>query len=67
MTDISQIEGATVLGDQVIGTFSTGDAASAAPQEAAAPAASNSGGAVKVIDIIVPVLPESVADATVAS
>lgn len=67
MTDISQIEGATVLGDQVIGTFSTGDAVSAAPQEAAAPAASNSSGAVKVIDIIVPVLPESVADATVAS
>lgn len=67
LTDISQIEGATVLGDQVIGSFSAGDAASAAPQEAAAPAASNGGGAVKVIDIIVPVLPESVADATVAS
>ncbi|MDX2368181.1 MAG: 2-oxoglutarate dehydrogenase complex dihydrolipoyllysine-residue succinyltransferase [Colwellia sp.] len=67
LTDISQIEGATVLGDQVIGTFSAGDATSAAPQESAAPAASNDGGAVKVIDIIVPVLPESVADATVAS
>jgi 2-oxoglutarate dehydrogenase E2 component (dihydrolipoamide succinyltransferase) len=67
LTDISQIEGATVLGDQVIGTFSVGEAASAAPQEAAAPAATNSGGAAKVIDIIVPVLPESVADATVAS
>jgi 2-oxoglutarate dehydrogenase E2 component (dihydrolipoamide succinyltransferase) len=67
LTDISQIEGATVLGDQVIGTFSAGDAASTAPKEAAAPAATNSGGAAKVIDIIVPVLPESVADATVAS
>ncbi|MFT7006262.1 MAG: 2-oxoglutarate dehydrogenase E2 component (dihydrolipoamide succinyltransferase) [Colwellia sp.] len=67
MTDISQLEGATVLGDQVIGTFSEGEAAAAAPQEAAAPAASNSGSAVNVIDIIVPVLPESVADATVSS
>jgi 2-oxoglutarate dehydrogenase E2 component (dihydrolipoamide succinyltransferase) len=67
MTDISQLEGATVLGDQVIGTFSAGNAAAAAPKEAAAPAASNGGGAVKVIDIIVPVLPESVADATVSS
>jgi 2-oxoglutarate dehydrogenase E2 component (dihydrolipoamide succinyltransferase) len=67
MTDISQVEGATVLGDQVIGTFSEGTSAgsevSTAPQTA--PAAS--GGASKVIDIIVPVLPESVADATVAS
>jgi len=67
LTDISQIEGATVLGDQIIGTFSAGDIASAAPQETAAPTASNSDGAVKVIDIIVPVLPESVADATIAS
>jgi 2-oxoglutarate dehydrogenase E2 component (dihydrolipoamide succinyltransferase) len=67
MTDISQLEGATVLGDQVIGTFSAGNAAEIAPKEAAAPAASNSGSAVKVIDIIVPVLPESVADATVSS
>jgi 2-oxoglutarate dehydrogenase E2 component (dihydrolipoamide succinyltransferase) len=72
LTDISQIEGATVLGDQVIGTYSEGGAESAAPQAASAPAAaapeaSNSGGATKVIDIVVPVLPESVADATVAT
>lgn len=75
MTDISQLEGATVLGDQVIGTFSEGDATETAPQEAnvtapqeaAAPAASNSNVAVNVIDIVVPVLPESVADATVSS
>jgi 2-oxoglutarate dehydrogenase E2 component (dihydrolipoamide succinyltransferase) len=66
LTDISQAEGATVLGDQVIGTFSEGDAAPAAtPQAASAPAATAS--AAKVIDIIVPVLPESVADATVAT
>lgn len=67
LAEITQVEGATVLGDQVIGSFSAGDAASAAPQEKAVPAASNSGGTTKVIDIIVPVLPESVADATVAS
>ena len=66
LTDISQAEGATVLGDQVIGAFSEGGEESAAPQAAAAPAATN-GGASKVIDIIVPVLPESVADATVAT
>ncbi|MCP4953996.1 MAG: 2-oxoglutarate dehydrogenase complex dihydrolipoyllysine-residue succinyltransferase [Photobacterium aquimaris] len=64
LTDISQVEGATVLGDQVIGTFSEGSDAAPAPVAAvSAPSAS----AVKVIDIIVPVLPESVADATVAS
>ncbi len=68
LTDISQVEGATVLGDQVIGLFSTSasegsDAAPAPVAAASAPSAS----AVNVIDIIVPVLPESVADATVAS
>ena len=66
LADISQAEGATVLGDQVIGTFSAGEAAAEAPKSTA-PAASTGGAATKVIDIIVPVLPESVADATVAS
>ena len=65
LTDISQAEGATVLGDQVIGTFSEGGAAPAEAPAAAPVAAST--GATKVIDIVVPVLPESVADATVAS
>lgn len=69
LTDISQAEGATVLGDQVIGTFSTDATASDAPAAASqtAPVASNNSGASTVIDIIVPVLPESVADATVAT
>ena len=67
LTDISQVEGATVLGDQVIGAFSEGGEQAAAPQAASAPAASNSSGASKIIDIIVPVLPESVADATIAT
>jgi len=65
MTDISQAEGATVLGDQVIGTFSEGGEAAPAPVAAASASAATS--AAKVIDILVPVLPESVADATVAS
>ena len=69
LTDISQAEGATVLGDQVIGAFSEGASeGNVAPAPAAStPVASNGGGASKVIDIIVPVLPESVADATVAT
>jgi 2-oxoglutarate dehydrogenase E2 component (dihydrolipoamide succinyltransferase) len=65
MTDISQVEGATVLGDQVIGVFSTNT--SAAPAPVAAAKAPATGATVKVIDIVVPVLPESVADATVAT
>ncbi len=63
ITEISQGEGATVLGSQVIAILAEGEAASEAP--AAAPVAEASNGT--VIDIVVPVLPESVADATVAS
>jgi len=65
ITEISQAEGATVLGEQVIAILSEGVAEASAPAEsapAAAPASST-----KVIDIVVPVLPESVADATVAT
>ena len=64
ITDISQSEGATVLGEQVIAILTEGavsETAAPAPV-AAAPSANN-----KVIDIVVPVLPESVADATVAT
>lgn len=76
MTDISQVEGATVLGDQVIGTYSEGaEAEPTTAQETttpaeptkSAPAASAGTPSAKVIDIVVPVLPESVADATVAT
>ncbi|OUS68728.1 dihydrolipoamide succinyltransferase [Pseudoalteromonas sp. A601] len=79
ITEISQEEGATVLGDQVIGLI--GDAEAAAPNDEAkadapasdkqesapkeAPSAPASEG--KEVDIKVPVLPESVADATVAT
>ncbi|NQZ86029.1 MAG: 2-oxoglutarate dehydrogenase complex dihydrolipoyllysine-residue succinyltransferase [Colwellia sp.] len=69
ITEISQAEGATVLGDQVIAILSDGGAAVsvASPVAATAPAATSGSSQVKVIDIIVPVLPESVADATVAT
>ena len=67
ITEISQDEGATVLGDQVIAILSEGAAASAPQASAPAPVAAASAGAAKIIDIVVPVLPESVADATIAS
>ena len=66
MTDISQEEGATVLGEQVIAILSEGAIASTDAPQASAPVAT-SASTVKVIDIVVPVLPESVADATVAT
>lgn len=69
ITSISEAEGATVLGEQVIAILSEGSsegdvAETAAPASAPAAAATSSA---KIIDIEVPVLPESVADATVAS
>jgi len=71
ITEISQAEGATVLGEQVIAILSDVEAstsvATPAAANAPAPAATSGASQVKVIDIIVPVLPESVADATVAT
>ncbi|WP_018691725.1 2-oxoglutarate dehydrogenase complex dihydrolipoyllysine-residue succinyltransferase [Algicola sagamiensis] len=67
IASISEEEGATVLGEQVIAVLSAsaGDAAPApAAQTNSAPAAAADA---KVIDIKVPVLPESVADATVST
>jgi len=66
ITEISQAEGATVLGEQVIAILSEGGAQAASTPAAPAPVAAGTSQG-KVIDIIVPVLPESVADATVAS
>jgi len=66
--EIMNEEGATVLGEQVIASLEEGGAAAPAPastdksEAAAAPA---SGG--KEVEIRVPVLPESVADATIAT
>ncbi len=66
ITEIKEGEGATVLGEQVIAILdeaaatdalaSTSEPVSTAPESSA-----------KVIDIVVPVLPESVADATIAT
>jgi 2-oxoglutarate dehydrogenase E2 component (dihydrolipoamide succinyltransferase) len=66
IAEIKEAEGATVLGEQVIAILTEG-AATAAPKAEAAPAEASAGTEGKVIDIIVPVLPESVADATVAT
>lgn len=67
ITAINEAEGATVLGEQVIGVLSEGAASGdAAPKAEAAPAAAASTGG-ETVEILVPVLPESVADATVAT
>ncbi|WP_077338399.1 2-oxoglutarate dehydrogenase complex dihydrolipoyllysine-residue succinyltransferase [Pseudocolwellia agarivorans] len=69
ITSISEAEGSTVLGSQVIGILSEGEAsesASAPAESAPAASSASTGDTVNVIDIVVPVLPESVADATVA-
>ncbi|ALQ54862.1 2-oxoglutarate dehydrogenase [Pseudoalteromonas issachenkonii] len=78
ITEILQEEGATVLGDQVIGLI--GDAQEASPSKEPkedssaseksedAPAAQSAPASEgKEVDIKVPVLPESVADATIAT
>ena len=71
--EIINEEGATVLGEQVIAKLEEGGAAKAAPaakaEEAAAPAKAEAPAAATgaSVDIKVPVLPESVADATIAT
>ncbi len=68
ITDISQVEGATVLGDQVIAILSSESASvSASSDPVVDEVAATSSSPAKIIDIVVPVLPESVADATVAA
>ena len=66
ITEIREAEGATVLGEQVIAILEAG-AAAAASSPAAAPAAEAPAAGGETQDILVPVLPESVADATVAT
>ena len=71
VVEISQADGATVLGEQVIALLGAAGASSDAPaqqsneQTAAATATTASEG--NAVDIKVPVLPESVADATIAT
>ena len=66
ITEISQEEGATVLGEQVIALIGAADATAAPAETTAAPAAAPAAEG-KEVDIKVPVLPESVADATIAT
>lgn len=67
IADIIEVEGNTVLAEQVIGKLEAGEgtAEAAAPAAAPAPASSNTEG--ESVEIKVPVLPESVADATIAT
>jgi len=67
ITEISQEEGATVLGEQVIAILSASGESETPAAPATAPAASANTSSMQVIDIVVPVLPESVADATVST
>ncbi|MCF6434123.1 2-oxoglutarate dehydrogenase complex dihydrolipoyllysine-residue succinyltransferase [Pseudoalteromonas sp. MMG022] len=70
ITEIKETDGATVLGEQVIAILGAADEKASAPaQSNEQPAASSSAPAAegKEVDIKVPVLPESVADATIAT
>ena len=67
ITEILHDEGATVLGEQLIAVIgAAGESAAPAAPAAEAPAAAPAG-ETKTIEIKVPVLPESVADATIAT
>lgn len=65
ITEISQEEGATVLGEQIIAILSEASVSDTPADVASTSVAATS--TATVIDIVVPVLPESVADATVST
>lgn len=67
VAEILEAEGATVLGEQLIAKIEAGDAAPAPKADAAPAAAAAPAGEAKTVQIKVPVLPESVADATIAT
>ncbi|WP_158970335.1 2-oxoglutarate dehydrogenase complex dihydrolipoyllysine-residue succinyltransferase [Paraglaciecola sp. L3A3] len=68
VTEIFQAEGETVLGEQTIANFAEGDAATVAPTASASPQTSQTSDIKgESVEIKVPVLPESVADATIAT
>ena len=66
VTEISQEEGATVLGEQLIALVGAAGAV-ATPANTQAPATAAPASEGNPVDINVPVLPESVADATIAT
>lgn len=71
ISEIFQVEGETVLGEQTIANFEEGSASAGAPASAAPTASVESsqpsGNKGESVEIKVPVLPESVADATIAT
>lgn len=69
ITEILEDEGATVLGEQVIAKVGASDATPADTSKEEKPAATETkdSGEKQVVKIKVPVLPESVADATIAT
>ncbi|WP_339767251.1 2-oxoglutarate dehydrogenase complex dihydrolipoyllysine-residue succinyltransferase [uncultured Paraglaciecola sp.] len=67
LSSIIDEEGATVLGEQVIAKFEEGADASKAKEQSAPAAEKTSSNKGESVEIKVPVLPESVADATIAT
>ncbi|MEP1446622.1 MAG: 2-oxoglutarate dehydrogenase complex dihydrolipoyllysine-residue succinyltransferase [Paraglaciecola sp.] len=68
LSEILQAEGETVLGEQTIANFEEGaSSGAAAPAQASEESSQPSGNKGESVEIKVPVLPESVADATIAT
>jgi 2-oxoglutarate dehydrogenase E2 component (dihydrolipoamide succinyltransferase) len=68
ISEIFQAEGETVLGEQTIANFEEGaNSGAAAPAQASEQSSQPSGNKGESVEIKVPVLPESVADATIAT
>jgi 2-oxoglutarate dehydrogenase E2 component (dihydrolipoamide succinyltransferase) len=68
VSEIFHTEGATVLGEQIIANFEEGSGARAvAPDKASEQSSQTSDSKGESVEIKVPVLPESVADATIAT
>jgi 2-oxoglutarate dehydrogenase E2 component (dihydrolipoamide succinyltransferase) len=67
VSKIFNAEGETVLGEQTIANFEEGTSAAAAPAQASEQSSQPSGNKGESVEIKVPVLPESVADATIAT
>jgi 2-oxoglutarate dehydrogenase E2 component (dihydrolipoamide succinyltransferase) len=67
LSEILDAEGATVLGEQIIAKFEEGAGAAQSTTQSAPPAEQKSSPKGESVEIKVPVLPESVADATIAT
>jgi len=67
LSEILDAEGVTVLGEQIIAKFEEGTGAAQSTTQSASPAEQKSSQKGESVEIKVPVLPESVADATIAT